>query len=59
MTRFEAQIRNSSQMGPRPKMKISTVVRTKLSVYNDDALSSHNLKNLEDRPEYGNWQVSW
>ena len=37
MTRFEAQIRNSSQMDSRPKIKTNTVARTKLGVYN------HNL----------------
>ena len=33
MTRFEAQVQNSSQMGLGPKMKINTVARTKLGVY--------------------------
>ena len=33
MTRFEAQIRTSSQMGPMPKMKINIVAQTKLGVY--------------------------
>ena len=50
MARFEVQIRNLSQMGPRPKIKIKTIARTKLGVYKvsfrkgstntmDDALS--------------------
>ena len=38
MTRFEAQIRNSSQMGPRPKLKINTVARIKLGVYNQESM---------------------
>ena len=37
-TRFEAQIRNSSQMGLGPKMKINTVARTKLGVYSCPSL---------------------
>ena len=45
MTRFEAQIRNSSQMGPRPKMKINTVARTKLGVYTCPSL--RNVENQE------------
>ena len=32
-TRFKAQIQHTSQIGPRPKKKISTVARTKLGVY--------------------------
>ena len=33
MTRFETQVRNSSQMGPRPKIKMNTVAQTKFGVY--------------------------
>ena len=45
-TRFEAQIRNSSQKDSRPKIKINTVARTKLGVYNHLSWSQSSFQHM-------------